>query len=87
MVSETSKHLKNEVKAVEIKMACFYAEHDISFNVAGHLKNVIQAICPDFKIENELTFGKTKAQAIITNVTGQAVENELNSVLQKRNFH
>ena len=67
-------------------MACFLTEHNIPFNVAGHLKNLIHNICQDSKIANELTFNKTKANAIITNVTGQAAENELVLSLQKINF-
>ena len=70
MVPDKSKNLKDEAKMGEIKMACFLTEHNIPFNVAGHLTNLIQNICRDSKIANELTFNKTKANAIITNVTG-----------------
>lgn len=67
-------------------MACFLAEHNIPFNVADHLKNLIQNVCPDSKYAKELTFEKTKVQSIITNVTGKAAENQLISTLQRNKF-
>ena len=86
MISGSEKQLKDQAKAGEIKMACFLAEHNIPFHVSGHLKSLIQYVCPDSKIGKELAFERTKAQAIVTNVTGQAAENKLILLLQKNKF-
>ncbi|CAK1542642.1 unnamed protein product [Leptosia nina] len=38
------------------------------------------------KLASELTFGRTKAHAIVTNVTGKVAENQLIEILQKNKF-
>lgn len=83
MVPETSKDLKNIARSRKIKIACFPVEHNIPFNI-GYIKNLIQTVYPDSKIESELTFEKTNAQAVIRNVTGETTEYELISLLQKK---
>ncbi|XP_060519780.1 uncharacterized protein LOC132697984 [Cylas formicarius] len=63
-------------------MACFIAEHNLSFNIAPHLNKLICAVCPDSKIAEQLSISRTKARAIIVNVTGQTAEENMIEMLQ-----
>lgn len=72
-----SKAFTDKVKSGEIKMACFLAEQNLPFSLADDLKDLIQSVAQDSKLAPELTFGRTKAHAIITNVTGKVAENQL----------
>lgn len=81
-----SKAFTDKVKSGEIKMACFLAEQNLPFSLADDLKDLIQSVAQDSKLAPELTFGRTKAHAIITNVTGKVAENQLIEILQKNNF-
>lgn len=67
-------------------MACFIAEHNLSFNIASHLTTLICTVCPDSKIVQELSMSRTKARAIIVNVTGETAEENLVEKLQNNNF-
>ncbi|CAB3232275.1 unnamed protein product [Arctia plantaginis] len=51
-------------------MACCLAEHSLKFSLADDLKDLIQSVAQDSNLASELTFGRTKAHAIVTNVTG-----------------
>lgn len=81
-----SKSFTDKIKSGEIKMACFLAEHNLPFSLADDLKDLIQSVAQDSKLASELTFGRTKAHAIVTNVTGKVAENQLIEILQKNKF-
>lgn len=81
-----SKSFTDKVKSGEIKMACFLAEHNLPFSLADDLKDLIQTVAQDSKLASELTFGRTKAHAIVVNVTGKVAENKLIETLQKNKF-
>lgn len=67
-------------------MACFFAEHNLSFNIASHLTKLLCAVCSDSKIAQELSMSETKARAIIVNVTGKTAEENLVEKLQNNVF-
>ncbi|XP_039969719.1 uncharacterized protein LOC120781553 [Bactrocera tryoni] len=67
-------------------MACFIAEHNLSFNIASHLNKLICAVCPDSKIAEQLSISRTKARAIIVIVTGQTAEKHIIEMLQNNCF-
>lgn len=52
-------------KTCEVKIACFIAGHNLSFNIASHLSKLMCALCLDSKIAEELSMSRTKARAII----------------------
>lgn len=81
-----SQDTKIAAKAGEVKMACFIAEHNLSFNIASHLNKLICAVCPDSKIAEQLSISRTKARAIIVNVTGQTAEENIIQMLQNNCF-
>lgn len=62
MLSSSSQNPKQAAKKGEIKMACFIADHNLSFNVASHLTKLIRAVCPDSKVAEELSMNRTKAR-------------------------
>ncbi|KAK9872746.1 hypothetical protein WA026_019528 [Henosepilachna vigintioctopunctata] len=64
-------------KAGEIKLACFIAEHNLAFNVASHLTNLIKSVCPDSKTAEYMSMSRTKQRAIVVNVTGKTAEENL----------
>ncbi|XP_057339780.1 uncharacterized protein LOC130677158 [Microplitis mediator] len=84
--SQSSKSFEEKVKSGEMKMACFLAKNNLSFNVAGNLKNLIQSVCPDSELAKQLTFGRTKAHAIVTNVTGKVAYEKLLDKLRNGKF-
>lgn len=86
MPGSASKSFTDKIKSGEIKMACFLAEHNLPFSLADDLKDLIQSVAQDSKLASELTFGRTKAHAIVTNVTGKVAENQLIEILQKNKF-
>ncbi|CAG5028480.1 unnamed protein product [Parnassius apollo] len=79
MITSASNSQDTQIiaKTGEIKMACFIAEHNLFFNIASHLNKLICAVCPDSKIAEQLSMSRTKARAIIVNVTGQTAEENL----------
>ncbi|CAB3222422.1 unnamed protein product [Arctia plantaginis] len=81
-----SKSFTDKIKSGEIKMACCLAEHSLKFSLADDLKDLIQSVAQDSNLASELTFGRTKAHAIVTNVTGKVAENQLIETLQKNKF-
>lgn len=84
--ASNSQDTKIAAKAGEVKMACFIAEHNLSFNIASHLNKLICAVCPDSKIAEQLSISRTKARAIIVNVTGQTAEENIIEMLQNNCF-
>ncbi|VEN57133.1 unnamed protein product [Callosobruchus maculatus] len=52
------------VKQGELRLAAFVAEHDLPFSIMEHLPKLIQAICPDSKIAEELKCSITKSHAL-----------------------
>ncbi|KAK9872732.1 hypothetical protein WA026_019513 [Henosepilachna vigintioctopunctata] len=52
----------------------------------GDLKKLIQNVCLDSEIAEEITSEKTKAQAIVTNVTGKLSHSELVKLYKLKNF-
>lgn len=67
-------------------MACFLAKNNLSFNIAGDLKNLIQSVCPDSELGNQIKFGRTKAHAIVTNVTGKVSYEKVLNQLRNEKF-
>lgn len=52
-----------KVKAAELKLAAFFAEHNVALSILDHLVPLLKNIFDDSKIANELTLGRTKCTA------------------------
>lgn len=68
-----------EGKAVraELKLAGFFAEHNIPFSLIDHLTQLQKDIFPDSEIAKGLRLGRTKLTVMIKNVIGQEHKLEL----------
>ena len=55
------------VKDAEIKMAMFFAEHNLSFSVMDHFSDLLPKICPDSPTALNFKCKRTKTKCIIKN--------------------
>ncbi|CAG9825786.1 unnamed protein product [Phaedon cochleariae] len=60
----------NNVAVAEIKIAGFFAEHNLSFSVVDHLIPLLKEIAPDSAVINDMQIGRTKLTALVKNVVG-----------------
>ncbi|XP_063244623.1 uncharacterized protein LOC134545381 [Bacillus rossius redtenbacheri] len=65
----------DKVKTAEIKLATFFAEHNVAFQVVEHLIPVIKEVFSDSKIAADITLGRTKCTQVVKNIVAQ-VETE-----------
>ncbi|XP_008184253.1 uncharacterized protein LOC103309756 [Acyrthosiphon pisum] len=78
-IEESFKNTKPEqsvaVKETEIRLASFFAEHNVAFQVADHLLHVMKKSFYDSNIAQSITLNRTKCTSIIKNVLN-AVETD-----------
>lgn len=81
---------KNNIKRVEIKLAAFFAEHNLAFSTVDHLvpliKDIFLELNNDPKIAQNLALGRTKCAQIVKKVIAKREEEKLVSILQTRKF-
>ena len=63
-------HVTQRIKAAEVRLAVFTAEHNIPFNVMNHLVQSIQKIGVDAEVVKKITCSRTKCSQLVKNVTG-----------------
>lgn len=63
-----AQKFEKQVKNAEIRMACYFAEHNVSIQSAECLTEVVKKCFPDSKIAEAVTLKKDKCTAIISNV-------------------
>ncbi|CAH0560650.1 unnamed protein product [Brassicogethes aeneus] len=77
----------NKEKArAEIKLAAFFAEHNIAFSAANHLTDLLKEIVTDSKLIKEIQLKRTKVTAVVKNVLGEGHKADLAAKLQKTLF-
>lgn len=86
MAAAAEDSLSKRVKSAEIRLAAFVAEHDIAFNVAENLPNLIRSTCPDSEIAKNINCSRTKTAALTKNVIGKYSFDSLVSSLQVSKF-
>jgi len=59
---------KDRVKRAEIKLAAFFAEHNVAFSIVDHLIPLLKDICIDSEIAQDLSLARTKCSSIVTNI-------------------
>lgn len=86
--TEKSPDLKKKQLAsiAEIKLAGFFAEHNIPFLGADHLSDLLKEIFPDSEIAKCINVKRTKTTAIVKNVIGVSQKMELATKLKKQKF-
>lgn len=65
------------VTATEIKLPGVLAEHNIAFQAADHMPDLINGILEEFGVEHKISMKKTKATAVITEVIGESEKSSL----------
>lgn len=58
----------DKVKRAEIKLAAFFAEHNIAFCTANHLIPLIKDISLEPKVAQNLALGSTKCTKIVKEI-------------------
>lgn len=78
--------LDKSVKEAEIRLAAFITEHNLPFNVMGHLVDVVKAACDDSQIAKNVSCGRTKCTAIVKNVLGEQSRQDICELLRRQKF-
>lgn len=76
----------DNVSVAEIKLAGFFAEHNLSFSIVDHLVPLLKEIAPDSAIIKDMQVGRTKLTALVKNVVGLQHKNELVEKLKNSKF-
>ncbi|XP_066599937.1 protein FAM200A-like [Prorops nasuta] len=86
----TSKNDKfrfnDRVKAAELKVAAFFAEHQIPFQYSKELLSLFQDIGKEPDVLQSMTLGKTKIQNIITKVLSPYETEQIREDLKRQRF-
>lgn len=78
---------QNKQKArAEIKLAAFFAEHNIAFSVADHLTDLLKEVVTDSKLIKEIELKRTKITGVVKNVLGEGHKADLAQKLQNNQF-
>jgi len=77
---------KDKVKRAEIKLAAFFAEHNIAFCTADHLIPLLKDICADPKIVQDFALGRLKCTNIVKDVIAKREVEKIVDNLQSCRF-
>ncbi|XP_046671170.1 E3 SUMO-protein ligase KIAA1586-like [Homalodisca vitripennis] len=82
------KKMPQNVKSqtVEIKLAGFFAEHNISFNVADHLIHLLKKLIDYSETLKNISLKRTKCNAVVRNVIGNTFKEQLIEKLKETKF-
>ncbi|XP_032688991.1 uncharacterized protein LOC116852590 [Odontomachus brunneus] len=75
-----------KVKIAEIKLAAFYATHNIAFEVVNDMVPLLKNIFTDSQIAKDLTLSRTKCRQIITNILAKHESEKLINNLLNNKF-
>jgi hypothetical protein len=77
---------KDKVKRAEIKLAAFFAEHNISFCSIDHLIPILKDIYDDSKVMQDITLGRNKCRNIVKDILAKNVVEKIIYDLQPCRF-
>ncbi|CAD7078353.1 unnamed protein product [Hermetia illucens] len=77
---------KTAVIDAEIMMAVFVAEHNLAFQIMGHLPQFVNKITPDLNIAKKVKCSRTKMVNILRNVLGISYIEEIVDLLNANKF-
>ncbi|XP_067214127.1 SCAN domain-containing protein 3-like [Linepithema humile] len=77
---------KDKVKRAEIKLAAFFAEHNVAFNTVDHLIPLLKDVCIEPEIVQDLSLGRTKCINIVKEVLAKREVEKIVQILQTRKF-
>jgi len=84
-IEETVSH-SDKVKRAEIKLAAFFAEHNIAFCIVDHLVPLLKDICVDPEVVQSFSLARTKCTQIVKNVIAQREVEKMIQNLQISKF-
>lgn len=84
--TESNIKKKEKICSAEIKLAAFFAEHNISFITSDHLIDLLKKTFDDSETIQGLSMKRTKTTAIIKNVIGASQKLELANKLKVSKF-
>lgn len=84
-VSNCTK-FENQIKSAELYLCAYGVEHNIPFNSMTHLNKLLPKMCPDSKLDENVSCDKTKSEAIIKNVIRKVEKNNLILCLRNNYF-
>ncbi|KYN16684.1 hypothetical protein ALC57_11050, partial [Trachymyrmex cornetzi] len=70
----------------EIKLAAFYAEHNVAFYTVDHLVPLLKDICMDPKVVQDFTLGRLKCTNIVKDVIAKREIEKIVDKLQSSRF-
>ncbi|XP_026829030.1 zinc finger protein 862-like [Ooceraea biroi] len=77
---------RNKVKRAEIKLAAFFAEHNVAFLTADYLVPLLKNICIDSEIVQDIALSRNKCASIVKNVIAKRETEQLIEILKNRKF-
>jgi len=69
---------KDKIKRAEIKLAAFFAEHNVAFSTADHLILLLKGICINSKIVQDFTLVQHKCK----NITRVIIKYEIQKLVE-----
>lgn len=76
----------DKVKRAEIKLAAFFAEHNVAFYSADHLIPLLKNIFDDSRIVQDLAMARKKCTNLVKNVIALRETEKIVDILQTRKF-
>ncbi|XP_011884095.1 PREDICTED: uncharacterized protein LOC105571237 [Vollenhovia emeryi] len=76
----------DKVKRAEIKLATFFAEHNIAFTNVDHLIPLIKDICIEPEVVQDLSLGRLKCTNIVKDIVAKRETEKLVEILKGRKF-
>lgn len=78
--------VEGSVCDVEMRMAGFISEYNLSFSIMNHFSDLLPKLCPDSKIAAHFKFKHTKSKCIVWNAFASHYNLELVQKLQTSHF-
>ncbi|XP_076385087.1 uncharacterized protein LOC143263988 [Megachile rotundata] len=82
---EDNDHI-NKIKRTEIKLAAFFAEHNIASEIIRHMVPLLKDICSDPRVVEDFKLSRRKCVRIIKNVLGKRETDKLVPILKNQKF-
>ncbi|EZA58240.1 hypothetical protein X777_01197 [Ooceraea biroi] len=77
---------KDKVKRAEIKLAAFFAEHNVAFSTVDHLIPLLKYICINPEIVQDLSLARKKCSSIVKNVIAKFETEKVVEILKASKF-
>lgn len=86
VLTNTNEDHINEIKTFEIKLAVFYAEHNIAFQTIDHMVPLLKEISSNPQVVQNVTLARQKCSKIVTNILGKRETDKLVTILKLQKF-